>query len=345
MPIIQGMVGGYPRSGELRLRLAETKSLVHPQWGRWITLGVLAGLASLALAPLSPALTGLVHGVTLIAIAGLLMWGPRRREPLARTRRLLVAALGAALLSELMLVAYELIAGSAPSSPWAADYVAFLYTPLTIAGLLLVPGSRDGAGHRVRALCDGLFAAGSVWFLVAAVADTELSYGLGRGEWAETATLVIAAGDVCVVATALTVLSRCSLSVARTVGGIAAGITVIAVDDIWLLVSGGSGYSWMSVTLVQVGLLLLLLTAALPPVSAQTSLEGTTRVRRRLGVLPFLPMLACFGVMLDPILDDGRRRPRADRLAPSGAAPADRCQRLPPTADPDRLRRDVPRPA
>jgi diguanylate cyclase len=264
---------------------------------------IVAGVASLALAPLSPAVTGIVHGVTVVAIGVLLICGPRRQEPLAWTRWLLVAALAAVLVSELMLVAYQFLAGSAPGSPWAGDYVAFLYTPLTIVGLLLVPVARDGAGNRARAICDGLFAAGSLWFLVAALVDTHLKYGFGAGEWSHTATLIIAAGDVCVVATALTVLARCSTAVARTVGGIAAGITLIAADDIWRLVSGHSGYSMLSVTLTQIGLLLLLLTAVLPPIRSDRSLVRITKVRRRLGVLPYVPMLACVVVTLGPILD------------------------------------------
>ncbi len=295
------MEGGY--SDRFSAGRGSDGGTALPRSGRatWIILAVFAGVASLVVAPVSPALTGLVHGITVVAIAALLVWGPRRHEPIARTRWLLVGALAAVLVSELMLVVYPLITGSAPGSPWAGDYVAFLYTPMTIAGLLLVPAASDGAGHRVRAVCDGVFAAGSVWFLVAALVDGRLSYGLGHREWSYAATLIIAAGDVCVVATALTVLSRCSLAVARTVGGIAAGITLVAADDIWLLVSGSSGYSVLSVTLTQAGLLLLLLTAAVPPMRATSSLQRVAKVRRGLGVLPYLPMLACIIVMLDPI--------------------------------------------
>jgi diguanylate cyclase (GGDEF)-like protein len=297
------MVGGYSRSSRTGLRFVGSNRVHRSRHSRLTVLAVIAGLASLVVAPLSPALTGLVHGVTVIAIAALLIWGPRRHEPLARTRGLLVAALGAVLVSELMIVGFQLIAGYAPTSPGAGDGVSFRYTPLTIAGLLLVPGSRGGTDHRTRALCDGLFAAGSLWFLVAAVANTHVRTGLGHGEWNELAALAIAAGDVCVVATALTVLSRCSLTVARTVGGIAAGITVIAIDDIWLLVSRQSGYSVLSVTLVQIGLLMLLLTAALPPIRSPASLERTLTIRRGLELLPFLPMLACVVVTVNAVLD------------------------------------------
>ena len=295
------MVGGYSRSSRIGLRFTGSSPVRRSRHRSLSILAVIAGLASLAVAPLSPALTGLVHAVTVIAIGALLIWGPRRHEPLTRTRRLLVAALGAVLVSELMIVVFQVVAGYPPNSPWPGDYVAFLYTPLTIAGLLLVPATRGSTNHRVRALCDGLFAAGSLWFLVAAVASTHLTAGLGYGRWDDLTELAIAAGDVCVVATALTVLSRCSLSVARTVGGIAAGITVIAIDDIWLLVTRHSGYSLLSVTLVQIGLLLLVLTAALPPLRSQGSVERTSRIRRGLEIVPFLPMVACVVVTLEAV--------------------------------------------
>ena len=246
------MVGGHTRPSRVDLRFVGGRSVEGSRRSGWTIPAVIAGLASLTLAPLSPALTEVTHGLTVIAIGILLIWGPRRHEPLSRTRWLLVAALGAVLLSELITIGFQLITGHTPTTPWAGDYVALLYSPLTIAGLLLVPGSRR-TDHRLRALCDGLFAAGSLWFLIAAVADTHVRAGLGHGEWTSLTSLAIAAGDVCVVATALAVLSRCSPSVTRTVGGIAAGITVIAIDDIWLLVSQHSGYSWQSVTLVQIG--------------------------------------------------------------------------------------------
>ncbi len=268
----------------------------------WTIPAVIAGLASLALAPLSPALTEVTHGLTVIAIGILLIWGPRRHEPLLRTRWLLVAALGAVLLSELITFGFQLISAHPPATPWAGDYIVFLYTPLTIAGLLLVPGTRAGTDHRMRALCDGLFAAGSLWFLVAA-ANTHVTTGLGHGRFDDLTALAIAAGDVCVVATALTVLSRCSVSVARTIAGIAAGITVIAINDIWLLVSRHSGYSLVSVMLVQIGLLLLVLTAALPPIRSPAARERTLKIRRGLEIVPFLPMVACVVVTLEAVSD------------------------------------------
>ncbi len=301
--MLESMVGGYSGRSRSGLRVIGGVSLPRSGQARWISLAILAGLASLVLAPLSPALTGLMHGITLAGIGVLLIWGPRRQEPLARTRWLLVGALAAVLVSELMLVAYQLAVGSAPGSPWAGDYIAFLYTPLTIMGLLLVPVTGDGPGQRIRAVCDGLFAAGSVWFIIASLVDKGLADGLRSGTWAHTATLIIAAGDVCVVATALTVLPRCSVVVARTIGGIAAGITMIAVDDIWLLVSGRSGYSLLSVTLTQVGMLLLLLTATLPPIRTEAARKRVAKLRHGLGILPFVPMLACIVLMFDPILD------------------------------------------
>ena len=55
-------------------------------------------------------------------------------------------------------------------------------------------------------------------------------------------------------------------------------------------------------TLVQIGLLLLLLTAAAPPLRSPATLERTFKIRRGLEVLPFVPMLACVAVTFEALV-------------------------------------------
>ncbi len=258
--------------------------------------GVVGGAGSLALALQGNDAAALVNCVTVVVIGALLAYGPRRHDPLRRTRRLLLAALGAAFTSGVMAVVYELVAGHAPAHPWAADGVALVYAPFTIAGLMLVPAGSQRTGYRVRAIADGLFAVASLWYLVAGLAGQHVGLRLGQGGGGETMALITAAGDVCVVATALTVLSRCSASVVITVGGIAGGLTAIAAGDTWLLLSGRSPYSATSVLLDQSGLLLLVLATALPALRGQRTLARLERIRWGVGAAPFLPLLVCIGM-------------------------------------------------
>jgi hypothetical protein len=255
---------GLPRRGRV-------VGLRIPYWAG-VTLAAIAAGTSLALAPLTPLASDAINCLTLVVIAALLIYGPRRRDPLKRTLRLLIGALAAALVSGAMNVACELITGHAPHHPWIGDFVALLYVPFTIAALLHVPAASQRTGYRARALADGILASSCLWYLIA-VAGNHAALRAGHGGW-NMAGLAVAVGDVCVVATALTVLSRCSVPTTPTVGGIAIGVTVLSINDVWLVMSGQATYALRPVLMFQFALLLLATAAALPGPRSAGSFSG-----------------------------------------------------------------------
>lgn len=260
-----------------------------PKWAG-ITLAALAAASSLALAPLSPLASDGINCITVVVIGLLLMRGPRRHSPLRRTLLLLLVALAAAFVSGAMNVACELVTGHAPHRPWLGDAVAFLYVPFTLAALLLVPPASHRTGYRARALADGILASSCLWYLIV-IAGNHVLHG-GHIGW-NLACLAAAAGDVCVVATALTVLSRCSVPMTPTVGGIALGVTVLSINDVWLALSGQDAYAIRPALMFQFGLLLLAAAAALPGSPADGAVRWLPRIRWALASAPFLPLLVC----------------------------------------------------
>jgi EAL domain-containing protein (putative c-di-GMP-specific phosphodiesterase class I) len=277
---------GLPRLGRLA-------GLRIPIWAGVTLVAVVAG-TSLALALLSPLASDGINCITIVVIALLLSYRPRRADPLKRALRLLTWALGAAFVASGMNVVCELVTGHPPSHPWAGDAVAFLYVPFTVAALLLVPAASQRTGYRARALADGIVASSCLWYLIV-IAGNHLAPSAGHGGW-DIAGFAVAAGDVCVVATALTVLARCSAPMTPIVGGIAVGVTVLSVNDVSLAISGQGAYGVRPVLMFQFGLLLLAAAAALPGPQSDQATRWFARVRWTLGSAPFLPLLVCIVV-------------------------------------------------
>ncbi|HET9720076.1 MAG TPA: bifunctional diguanylate cyclase/phosphodiesterase [Solirubrobacteraceae bacterium] len=270
-----------------------------------------AGL-SLWLAQTDPEVGDAVNALTLLAIAALLVKGPRRQDPLRITRWLLLSALGAALCSSLMLVGYGLATGHPPPRPWAGDAVDLLYVPLAVFGLILIPAAQKGAEPRGRAAADGLLAATATWYFVAGAATQHVGLHFGVSGIGRAVALAYAAGDVGILATALTVLSRCGPQLSRFVGGIACGLVLIAVGDLVDLVSPTSPYAFGPVLLLQGGLLLLLLAAAIPSPRTDTA-SRRARLNRLFETAPFLPLGAGI-VMTSGMVLDGRGMPQSQVL-------------------------------
>jgi diguanylate cyclase (GGDEF)-like protein len=286
---------GLPRRGRLA-------GLRIPYWAGAVLAAMSAG-ASLALALVSPLASDGTNCITLVVIALLLMYGPRRLVLPKRTLRLLIWALTAALAAAAMNVVWELVTGHPPSHPWIGDAVAFPYVPFTVAALLLVPAGSQRTGYRARALADGIVASSCLWYLIV-LAGNHLAGGAGHGGW-DIAGFVVAAGDVCVVATALTVLARCSASMTPIVGGIAVGVTVLSVNDVWLVISGQNVYAARPVLMFQFGLMLLATAAVLRGPASDRAIDGFARLRWVLGSAPFLPLLVCIAVTVAIAADGG----------------------------------------
>jgi diguanylate cyclase (GGDEF)-like protein len=239
-----------------------------------------------------------INALTVALVAGLLVFGPRRTDPLKSTRWLLLGALGVTCAASVMALGYEAVTGHQPPRPWVGDWVALLYAPLTIGALLVVPPGPRSTGYRARALADAFLALTSLWYLVAALGRHH--FGLSfSGQLGHATAFAYAAGDVCVIATALTVLSRCAPTVTRTVGGIAAGVAAAAANDIWLLVSRSSPYAAGPALLFQMALLLFVTAAALPAPRPRPRPRATLIA---LGTAPFVPLFACMFETLDLVL-------------------------------------------
>jgi hypothetical protein len=170
---------GLPYRGRVGLRI--------PYW-TGMTLAAVAAAASLALAPQSPPASDGINCITLGVIALMLIYGPRRRDPLKRTVRLLIVALAAAFVSGGMNLISEIATGHPPHRPWVGDAVAFLYVPFTLGALMLVPAASQRTGYCARALADGI-----LWYLIV-VAGNNVLHG-AYGGW-NVAEFVVAAGDV-----------------------------------------------------------------------------------------------------------------------------------------------------
>jgi diguanylate cyclase (GGDEF)-like protein len=233
----------------------------------------------------------LTNAGTVAALALMLMAGGRRHDALRRTRVMLLCALAAAFVSGVMPLVYLAAVGHAPPRPWLSDAVALTYLPLTFIGVLQIPPATARAGHRARALADGMVAASSLWYLLAAL-GIGLTYGASG--WGTAVALAYPIGDVFVVSSALTVLARCSSSTSRMVGWMVAGLTAVTANDIWLSTSTVSNASRGPALLYQAGLLLLLGAAAAPPITRLTvQQERTGPSSWAIGALPFVPLLAC----------------------------------------------------
>jgi diguanylate cyclase (GGDEF)-like protein len=254
-----------------------------------VSAGVMAGIASLIIVPVGDAPAAIVNAATVVVITALLVFGPRRRDPLASTRWFLVAALGTSFAASVMAVAYQAAAGHPPDRPWIGDVVALLYGPLTIIGLLRVPLAEHRPGFRTRALADGALAASSLWYLIAGLGLPRLSHAY-PGAGGHATAICYAVGDVFVVATAATVLARCSAAVTRTIGGLVIGVTAIAAQDTWVMVSGISASRTGPVLLFQAALLVLVIACGLP--SPRRTAHGRSPwILLSLSAAPFVPLL------------------------------------------------------
>jgi diguanylate cyclase (GGDEF)-like protein len=257
---------------------------------RWLfVVGSPLALLSLFAAQAGATAMAVTNTCTVTALALLLMSGDRRHDALRRTRLLLLCALAASFVAGLMPLIYLLQVGHAPPRPWLSDGVALTYVPFTVAGLLLIPAASARVGHRARALADGMVAAGSLWYLLAALA---VGTSYGSGGLSAAVALAFPIGDVFVVSSALTVLARCCSPARPMVAWIVAGLTAVAAQDVWVSASGQAGTARGPALLYQAGLLLLLGAAAAPAITDPGQTEESAHSSWALGALPFVPLLA-----------------------------------------------------
>jgi diguanylate cyclase (GGDEF)-like protein/PAS domain S-box-containing protein len=206
--------------------------------------------------------------------------------PLRRARGLVAAALACGAVGALA----ALLDGAARTGP-SLTHLGFVL--LALLALLSYPhadtadqdhGSRGLAG---RSLLDGLVAAVAMWFVLDALALRGSHLG-GDGLLDQVVALAHPAGDVLVVATALSVLSRTTAESRRELLWLCAGLSVLAVADVAHAVLGSAGTyrpdSWVGLV-GEAGLLLLLGAAVARPAATPSRADPV------LAVLPFVPVL------------------------------------------------------
>lgn len=249
----------------------------------------------------------MVNIVTELALAVMLVHGERRHDALRRSRLCLLAALAAGFVSALMPVVYQALVGHPPPRPWAGDAVALSYVPLTIAGLLLIPTAARRPGHRVRALADAFVAASSLWYLLLVIGIHVHRADSVPSGLAAAVRLAYPVGDVFVVAAAMAVVARVTPAARRMVGWMVLGISGIALNDVWLFLSGAEGTQQGPAMVFQIALLLLVGSATAPPVGvAPPPLANASPQTWWLGAVPFVPLLASMGMTTQMIVE---RRP------------------------------------
>lgn len=258
----------------------------HVRYGG-LAVAVLAAMLLAATAPLAAAA---VNAGTVVVLAWLLLRGGRRHDALRRSRLLLLGALGTAFCSSVMAGIYDAVAGHAPPMPWAGDVVALTYIPLTLAGLILVAPGSIRTGHRARAFADGFVAASALWYLLVNVGLTG-SYVSHTSLAARITQIAYPVGDLFVVSTALAVLARSGRATRGFVGWIAAGLSLVAANDLWQLLGHRSSTAPANAALFEGALLLLIAAGAAPPVCDVHARGETPRAALLLDAAPFLPLL------------------------------------------------------
>ena len=266
----------------------------------------------------------------MVVLAVLLVRGGKWRDSLRRTRLLLLCALAAAFVSGVMPVVFQALTGHVPPKPWLSDGVALSYVPFTIAALLAIPASARRPGHRARALADGLLAASSLWYLLAAVGVPREG---GAGGLAAAVVVAYPAGGLFVVATALTVLARCPSVARRFVAWIVAGLSLVAANDVWLSMDRDT----VGPALVyQLGLLVLVGAASAPAVRATRGDDDGGKLTWALGVIPFLPLFVCMALTTHLVFG-GRDLPHTQVLPALVVAIALTARQLTASRDKERL--------
>ena len=270
---------------------------------------------------------------SVVLLAALLMHGPRRRDALRRTRLFLFAALGTAFVAGILRLVYNSMSGHLPHSPWVSDYVALSYMPFAVAGLLCLPASSPRAGHRARALADGLLAGTSLWYLLLTAGVT---YGVGGKGLANVVHFAYPIFDVFVLSAGLAVLARCSSACRRMVLWMVAGFAVESANDMWTAMSQGAAAQRGSVLLYQAGLVLFVGAAATPPVPRAPDHEQTASTPWPFAVAPFLPLFASMAMTAHMVIR-GQDMPHAEVLPALGVAIALGVRQLAVSRDRERL--------
>lgn len=222
-----------------------------------------------------------VRSVTVLVAAWAMAAASRRTQGRLRRARLLISlSLIVGALGGAVSVIITLATGALPPIPSVGDFLFFAILPLTIAGLLSYPVSNDRLGSGARSLLDGAVAAAGLWFVVYSLLLEPTGVGSGRSAIAQMVILGYPATDVFVIAMAAGVLVRVNARARRELVILAAGLSLVALSDIFYTSLAAVGRyqpeSWV-VVIAEAGLLLVLI-GAWSANTADESLNQPSRV-------------------------------------------------------------------
>ena len=233
-----------------------------------------------------------VHVATVVvAAAAMVRRGRAVRGRLRSARFLLAASLTCGAAGGLLAISWLLVTGAPPPEASLVDVVHFCYLPLVVAALLRYPVSDAKPGSALRALMDGLVAAGGLWFVAYALLLAPARVGDGMPPLTHLVTLAHPASDVFVLGMVASVLPRVARRARRELAITGAGLALFALADVTASAQTAAGTyrtdSWVAL-LFEAGLLLMVAGAR----SRETRVSGTSRWGVPVTFLPQLPVVA-----------------------------------------------------
>ena len=234
----------------------------------------LAALLSVALVPVSDAVSYGVRSATALLAAVLLL---RVGTAVGRhSRRLLAAALVAGIASGLVATVHLLVIGH-PSPPGGlADWAYLSYGPLAVAGLLALPRHPQSGPWRAKALAEAAIAVTSLAFVLAGTLEA-MARTSGQSRIARAAALGYPVNAVFVLTVLAVTIPRLGSSLRPFLRVAAVGFALLTVGDIGYSVGALHGWytptTWPAMA-TQAGIVLV----ALSPLHARRPLHARSRV-------------------------------------------------------------------
>jgi diguanylate cyclase (GGDEF)-like protein len=260
---------------------------------------------------LSPYASYGIRALTALITACVLVGAMRRWDRSFPARFLLALALLSGVASGVVASVDVFLAQEVAPLGTLRDWLYLASTPLTVAGLLAMPGQPGG---RMRTVAEGGVAAGSLWFMVQVLVIERNDLGDGLTDAGRAAALGYVLFPVFVISVLLSLLSRTTTVGRAFLFRTAGGIALLAIADMLTALSalhGGLPAGWISVV-HQAGLALILLATVTgrhltsDEPTAERPLAGVTTAQ---AVLPYVPLAVALLVAVFQTLTGGHITP------------------------------------
>jgi diguanylate cyclase (GGDEF)-like protein len=257
-------------------------------------------VGSVGVVTLSPAASYLVRACTAAIAAGVLIGTLRRRDAGSLARGLLALALLSGTAAGVTSFVHALVTGGAAPVGSVQDWLYLASAPLTVAGLLALPGQPGG---RTRTVAEGAVAAGALWFMVQGLVIERHDVTIGLTDATRVAALGYLLFPVFVVSVLLSLLSRTTAHARVFLFRTGAGVGLLAVADMLTALSalhGEEPASWIA-GVHQLGLAVVLMatvTARHLTGREATPAEPLADNTMAQAVLPYVPLAAALVVAL-----------------------------------------------